>query len=73
MFTSLIVPVVFISLYIITAGINHTDDTVKSQPIACPQPGYSYLPYLSGEYVTRLKMKINYKIKGILNHHHLHI
>ena len=35
--TSLIDPVVFISLYIITAGIKDSDDRVISQPIACPQ------------------------------------
>ena len=37
--TSLIDPVVFISLYIITAGIKDSDDRVISQPIACPQAG----------------------------------
>ena len=37
--TSLIEPVVFISLYIITAGIKDSDDRVISQPIACPQAG----------------------------------
>ena len=38
-FTSLIDPVVFISLYIITVGIKESDDKVISQPIACPHPG----------------------------------
>ena len=37
--TSLIDPVVFISLYIITAGMKDSDDRVISQPIACPQAG----------------------------------
>ena len=37
--TSLIDPVAFISLYIITVGIKDSDDRVISQPIACPQAG----------------------------------
>ena len=37
--TSLIDPVAFINLYIITVGIKDSDDTVISQPIACPQAG----------------------------------
>ena len=34
MFTSLMVPVVLNSLYIITAGIKVNDEAVSSQPIA---------------------------------------
>ena len=62
-FTCLIVPVVLISLCSITAGIKDNDVNVNNQPIAWPQPGYLYLPYDSGEYVTNWKMKINCKIK----------
>ena len=37
--TSLVVPVVLISLYIITAGIQVSEVAVNNQPKAWPQPG----------------------------------
>ena len=61
--TSFIVPVVLISLYIITAGIKDNEVNVSSQPIAWPQSGYLYSSYDSGEYVTNWKMNINCRIK----------
>ena len=59
MFTSKIVPFVFINLYIITEGISNKDDIVNSQAIAMPHPGNTYEPYLRGVYVATLKMKMN--------------
>ena len=37
------------------------EDDAKSQAIAIPHPGYTYVSYESGSYVARLKTKTNCK------------